>query len=522
MFDSDSLSHTTQSHVFKYILLLSGTVFLYWLHRQYVAYKFKKAFGCGEARRFKTGFFGIPSLLEIHSKMRQGRTLEYLRGVKEGGDCRTYDLYIAGMRVIFTVDPENMKALLATQFNDFALGSRHSHFMPLLGDGIFTLDSQGWKNSRAMLRPQFSREQISHVKSLETHIQSLGKHIQNLKGDVFDIQDLFFKFTVDTATDILFGESVYCLRDGTIDDLPPSDGFTGREGFNEAFNHTQKVLAARSYSQSFFRLVDSLSFRKSCKTVHGFARYYVDKTLAMDDETLKKKSESGYTFLYELAKTTKNPKVLQDQLLNIMVAGRDTTAGLLSFTFFELSRNPDVFEKLKSEVYAHFGKGSQEDIDAISFEGLKKCEYLKWVLNEVLRLYPSVPVNFRDATKDTTLPAGGGPDEKSPIFIAKGTTVAYSVYCTHRDPHYYGKDAEEFKPERWGSLPKYGWAYVPFNGGPRICLGQQFALTEASYTVVRLIQMFPNLTSAYTGPYPPPKMLHLTLSMFDGVPVKMA
>ena len=97
-----------------------------------------------------------------------------------------------------------------------------------------------------------------------------------------------------------------------------------------------------------------------------------------------------------------------------------------------------------------------------------------------LRLYPSVPVNSRTATRTTTLPVGGGTDLKSPILVAKGEGVAYSVYAMHRRPDLYGMDAELFRPERWQEdLPKDGdtinakWGYLPFNGGPRICLGSK-------------------------------------------------
>lgn len=518
---SEASFEQVKPYLTKWYTIIFATIFLYVVHRQIQIYRFCRKFDCQDVPSVATGPLGITILREAISHMWNGRLLEYLADKAGQIDNNTISLYIGGKQILFTLDPENIKAVLATQFNDFVLGSRHSHFLPLLGDGIFTLDSHGWKNSRSMLRPQFSREQIAHVKSLEPHLQTLASHIKKSKGGVFDIQELFFKFTVDTATDILFGESVYCLRDGTVPELPPHNDFEGREEFGEAFNIAQKYLATRAYCQSFYFLINTPKFRKSCRTVHAFAKYYVDKALELDDETLEKKSQSGYTFLYELAKQTKDAKVLQDQLLNIMVAGRDTTAGLLSFTFFELSRHPEILEKLKLEVYAQFGEGSPEDVANITFESLKKCEYLKWVLNEVLRLYPAVPVNFRDAVRDTTLPTGGGPDGTAPVFVAKGTTVAYTVYCTHRLKEYYGEDAEAFRPERWADNQKLGWAYLPFNGGPRICLGQQFALTEASYTVVRLLQMFPNLNSAYDGPYPPKKMLHLTLSMFDGVPVTM-
>lgn len=98
------------------------------------------------------------------------------------------------------------------------------------------------------------------------------------------------------------------------------------------------------------------------------------------------------------------------------------------------------------------------------------------------------------------LPVGGGPDLKSPVLVPKGSPVAYSVYSMHRRPDFYGMDAEQFRPERWDEhMPlnddpiNAKWGYLPFNGGPRTCLGMDFGLTEAAYTVVRLIQRFPRI-----------------------------
>lgn len=110
--------------------------------------------------------------------------------------------------------------------------------------------------------------------------------------------------------------------------------------------------------------------------------------------------------------------------------------------------------------------------------------------SQVLRLYPSVPVNSREATSLTTLPVGGGPDGKSPILVRPGEGVGYCVYAMHRRKDIYGDDADEFRPERWedGSLKDIGWAYLPFNGGPRLCLGRELpsacrALTTLLLTV---------------------------------------
>ncbi|KAK6455591.1 cytochrome P450 alkane hydroxylase [Scheffersomyces xylosifermentans] len=504
----------------KWYTIVAGAVVVYALATYAKRSSFKKAHGCKDAVFLKNSWWSIPLILELLKKKNEGDMVDFAIELFHRAKANTYYISLVGVNIFLSQDPEVIKALLATQFNDFALGTRHAHFKPLLGDGIFTLDGEGWKHSRAMLRPQFAREQVAHVQSLEPHLQVFRKHIDKADGKTIDIQELFFKLTVDTSTEFLFGESVCSLYDESIG-LPPPNDIDGRAEFAESFNVAQKYAATRSYVQMFYWLINNAEFRKANAGVHKVAKHYVQRALNFTPEELEKNSANGYTFLYELVKQTRNPKVLQDQLLNILVAGRDTTAGLLSFTFFELARRPEVLAKLKEEIYLHFGKGDDAKVDEITFASLKKCEYLKFVLNETLRLYPSVPINFRVSNKDTTLPVGGGEDGQAPIFIPKGTTVAYSVYATHRMEEYYGKDASEFKPERWADSKRLSWAYVPFNGGPRICLGQQFALTEASYVVVRLLQMFPNLVSKDSRPYPPKKSVHLTMCHQDAVYVQL-
>ena len=95
-----------------------------------------------------------------------------------------------------------------------------------------------------------------------------------------------------------------------------------------------------------------------------------------------------------------------------------------------------------------------------------------------LRLYPQLPVNIRVASRTTLLPSGGGPDGRSPVLIRRGTGVGYSVYHMHRQKYLYGEDAVEFRPERWEGpeLDKIGWGFMPFHGGPRLCLGSKQVL----------------------------------------------
>lgn len=120
--------------------------------------------------------------------------------------------------------------------------------------------------------------------------------------------------------------------------------------------------------------------------------------------------------------------------------------------------------------------------------------------HQALRIHSVAGISGKGAEVDTVLPRGGGPEGKSPIFVPKGAVVIYSTYAQHRRKDLFGPDAHEFRPERWESL-RPGWNYVPFNGGPRICPGQQYALTEASYVVTRFVQTFAHMRSCDAEPW---------------------
>lgn len=234
----------------------------------------------------------------------------------------------------------------------------------------------------------------------------------------------------------------------------------------------------------------------------------VGEQKSADSETASKNER--YVFLHELLKQTQDPERIRSELLNILFAGRDTTAGLLSNLWFELARRPDIWAKLRAEVDELHGQRP----DYAQIKGMK---YVRWVLNECLRLMPIIPVNARIAVRDTVLPVGGGEDGKAPAFVPKNSVVLYYPWSMHRRKDFFGEDANEFRPERWETL-RPGWEYLPFNGGPRICVGQQFALVEASYTTIRLIQAFPRIEARDEREW----CEQATLTLASGVGCKVA
>lgn len=135
---------------------------LQYIQRLYQQRKFAKARQCLPPREGAAGLFGITPFIRLAKAVREKRWVEYIAD-QYSINGTTFSQAMLGQRMISTIDPENLKAILATQFNDFSLGTRHREFYPLLGDGIFTLDGAGWSHARGLLRPQFTRDQVGIV-----------------------------------------------------------------------------------------------------------------------------------------------------------------------------------------------------------------------------------------------------------------------------------------------------------------------------------------------------------------------
>lgn len=397
-----------------------------------------------------------------------------------------------------------MKAILSSQFSDFELSEpRLNAFRPYTGDGIFSSNGQTWSHSRAILRPSLAKVHVANLSIYERHFQNLAALIPR-DGSTIDLQDLFSKLTIDTASDFLFGESVHALD--------PHQSSTSK-AISEAFDYTSRGLAFRLQMGAISPLFPDKKFKKSVSLIHNYVDYFVDKAVAYragDEKEIEGKA-GKYVYLRELAKDTGYRKVLRDQIVSILAAGRDTTAALLSLSFWLLLRHPRVVERLREEVAGLSGMPP-------TYEQLKGMPYLRWVLDETLRLYPSVPLNERCPKRDVVLPTGGGTHGDRPAYARKGLIIVINMYAMHRDVGLWGPDANEFCPERWENL-KPGWKYAPFGGGPRICLGQQLALTEAGYTMVRLLQTFGRMESRGDEAFR--ETVGVTLSVAGGVQAVM-
>lgn len=302
---------------------------------------FGRQHGCQPPNRLLNKFpLGIDRLHQIFDADANNRLMAlFMYHFRLWGD--TLEQVFLGTRAFGTIDPKNLEAMLSTQFDgrdkalncriathnlspDFGFGPRSDIFGPLLGDGIFTQDHEKWKHSRKLLNPQFAKSYYRGLDFFREHVDNLFALIP-MTGEPIDLQPLFFKFTLDTTTSLLFGNSVYSLREDRSESV---------RDFEKAFDIAQQYLVQRYRLLDLYWMIGGRRFWRACKSVHVFVDQIAEQGLqALADSDQGKPDR--YLFLDALAQDSNMDKVaIRDQLLNILLAGRDTTACLLSWTLY--------------------------------------------------------------------------------------------------------------------------------------------------------------------------------------------
>ncbi|KAG6377923.1 cytochrome P450 [Boletus reticuloceps] len=416
---------------------------------------------------------------------------------------RTETDYIGGCKSNFVVlDTDGSAAISSYVKGDKFKETADS----LLGTGVFNSDGDIWKLHRSMARPFFNIDRISHFDIFDRHAETTIALMKERfrAGLAVDFQDAVSRFTLDSASEFLFGHCVNTLAAG----LPYPYNFSGPGvvsqdskdvalDFASAFAAAQQAMTRRNLVGGTWPLWEL--FRDPLKEPMKVVNAFLEPILK--DAIAKQKASQGLpdadkdaedeTLLDHLMRQTTDIKILKDQTLNILLAGRDTTASTLMSASYLLATHPDVLRRLREEILEKVGPTRRP-----SYDDIREMKILRAVLNETLRLFPAVPFNVRESANDTIWQPSN-PTEK-PLFVPAGTT--YSVLLMQRRTDLWGPDALEFDPDRFldDRLRKYltpnPFIFLPFNAGPRICLGQQFAYNEMSFMLIRLLQNFSSIT----------------------------
>ncbi|KAK8139346.1 cytochrome P450 [Apiospora sp. TS-2023a] len=450
------------------------------LRWEYLYYRNMAQHGCAPPNTARRDPMGLRYFWTTASAAKENVLLQSrVDNLARMGHTFRHQFFPEWTMTISTDEPENIKAVLASRFDDWDIPRyRMQGFLPVLGHhSIFTVNGAEWQHARATLRPAFVRNQLADLERFDLHARKLlAKLPQNGSSDnKVDLQDLFSMLMVDTTSDFMFGQSTDLL--GAAD----ADSRT----FVKYFDASMHKIAWRARMGWLTQLRPDRELDEYVRFMRRYIARFVAKVQAQRKTTSTEKSEADrYVFLDQLIDTGEPDDVIRDQLLSIFVAGRDTTTSVLTYLFFELSRRPDTVQKLREEIAAL----PAEAQDRPTWEQLKNMAYLQMAIKEALRLNPPVALNSREAVRDT------------------------------RRRDLYGEDAEEFRPERWETIrPTY--EYVPFNAGPRICIGQQFALTAIAMTTFRILQAYQTIERR--DDRPPVQKLGINLSMLHGCWVSM-
>jgi cytochrome P450 len=356
-----------------------------------------------------------------------------------------------------------------------------------------------------MTRPFFTKERISDFEIFDKHstdtIQKLKDRLK--EGLPVDFQDLIGRFTIDSATSYLFGKEVGTLGAETIypyyspRHIPLEKSSHPADQFLYAFQETQNISAYRSKFGEEWQLAEFWYDRNTQhqKVIDDFVEPILKdavKKKRMEGKTEKDGVSEETTLLDYLVTKTEDHTTLRDETFNLLIAGRDTTSSLLTFVVYMLAEHPEVLSRLREEILNQVGPTNMPNYDDV-----RAMKYLRAVLNETLRFYAPVPFNIRTCKNATVWPSKV-PGQK-PFWIPAGTRIPYSVLVMHRREDLWGPDADRWDPdrfidERMKRITANPFIFLPFNAGPRICLGQQFAYNEASFFLVRLLQNFSEIS----------------------------
>lgn len=313
-----------QYHILVILIVVASLRIWKQQTEKYTEQQFCAERGCKPLKPWSSNWpLGLDLLLRVFQYARKDQILQFFLSIVEESGT-TFEQNLLGARGIDTVEPQNIEAILSKQFTEFGLGLRRPTFFPLLGSGIFTQDGAEWKHSRELMRPQFAQNRAENFEQIKLCVENLISSIPN--EGVLDLQPLFFRLTFDTTTFLLFGKTMSSLS---------SDDIAGKESrFAQAFNVGQDYLSHRGRLGEFYWLMNDKVFRNACDECHKFVDSAVSDALKV---ALKRVpgddwERGNYIFINALIQETKDPKVLRDQCLNILLAGRDTTACCLLWT----------------------------------------------------------------------------------------------------------------------------------------------------------------------------------------------
>ncbi|KAL4586354.1 hypothetical protein LXL04_010990 [Taraxacum kok-saghyz] len=376
--------------------------------------------------------------------------------------------------VVHVLDPDLAKDIL-TRINDFQKPRKRSPYIKLLSQGLIDYDGEKWFKHRKIINPAFHAHKLKHM-APAIHLscnEMIDKWQKLLACDQHSCELDVFPYLQTLTSDVIsrtaFGSSY-------------EEGRRIFELQKELITLLLQILHSVYIPGSrFLPTKKNKRVNEIDRHVKASIRGIIEKRLT-EMEGGEVSHDDLLGILLESNQNEIEPMSIEDVIDECKLfyfAGQETTSNLLVWSMILLSQHPSWQDQARDEVFHIFGR-EKPDID-----GLSRLKTVTMILHEVLRLYPAVSSLYRLAKKETRL---------GEMSLPAGTAIAIPVAMLHHDHEIWGDDVNGFKPERFSEgvskATKGRMSYFPFSWGPRICIGQNFALMEAKIALAMILQHF--------------------------------
>lgn len=380
-------------------------------------------------------------------------------------------LPVGAEKVLLMNSPAAIEHVFQSNWRNYRKSDFYDKLRPLLGNGIATSEGDFWRRQRQITNPAFHRESLTRMGAImrDRTREMVDAWARRSDGETFDLSVDLTALTLRIVVESLFGTDISEKDDGTRTDI-----------IAEAVDTMLQVCEQRVWAVPDLHntWLSPLYWRH--RKAHAALDEIVYDIIGERRRTGKEHFDLlGMLLAARDAETGEgmNDTQLRDEATTLLVTGHESTANASVWIFYVLSQHPEIERKVLDELATVCGDRTPDDGE------LRQLTYLRMVIEEVLRLYPPAWTTSRTALEEDNIL--GYP-------VDAGTSVMISPYVMHRNPRYW-PDPEVFDPERHSpqmkeQRPKF--AYIPFGGGPRNCIGANFAMMELQLVVAMVLQRF--------------------------------
>lgn len=477
---------------------------------------------------FGTGMAAVPDAV---IQKYEGSFFSFIKGVL-GGDLQTlaggplflllakyyhdygpiFNLSFGPKSFLVVSDPVMARHILReSTAEQYCKGMLAEILEPIMGKGLIPADPATWKVRRRAIVPGFHKRWLLRMTDMVAdRAEILVNDLASKQGTVVDMEERFCSVTLD-----IIGKAVFNYDFGSVSKESPIVKAVYRV-LREAEHRSSSFIPYWNLPYADKWMGGQVEFRTDMSMLDDILADLINDAVLTRKEATVEELEirdneidpSLLRFLVDMRDEDLTSSVLRDDLMTMLIAGHETTAAMLTWTLYELAAgDQDMFREIQAEV-----RTVLSNKDRPSYDDLMEMKKLRYALIEALRLYPEPPVLIRRARTEDKLPAGGS-GLKDGVKVLRGTDIFVSTWNLHRSPELWD-DPETFDPTRWEREFKNpgvtGWkgydpskvtgfypneqaadfAFLPFGGGVRKCVGDQFAMMEAIVTMSMMLNNF--------------------------------